>query len=91
MTITKKIFISGDVQGVFFRQTALQKAEELQITGWIMNDPAGGVTAVAQGEKENVESFIEWCTQGPPAAQVNKIMVEDIEGEDYSRFEIKRQ
>ena len=68
-----KIF--GRVQGVFFRQSALEKAQTLGLSGWIKNAADGTVEAVVEGEKEKIEEFIEWCRQGSKFAKVQKVEV----------------
>lgn len=85
-----RIFISGKVQGVFFRQNARQKAKELEITGWIRNLTDGRVEAVFEGEKENIEKMIDWAKKGPIWAKVEKLEVfwEKYQGE-FNNFEIK--
>ncbi|OGD84875.1 acylphosphatase [Candidatus Curtissbacteria bacterium RBG_13_40_7] len=69
-------YIYGAVQGVFFRRSAKNKADELGIFGWIRNKPDSTVEAVAQGQKDKLNKFISWCKKGPPFAQVEKVEVE---------------
>lgn len=88
--VHKKLLISGDVQGVFFRQSALQLAIELGITGWIQNDPVGTVSASVEGEAEKVRRFVEWCRSGPPSARVEDVLEEDLPAAHFVRFEIRR-
>jgi acylphosphatase len=68
-----RIVISGEVQGVFFRKSALAKALELGVTGWIKNSANGHVIAEVQGENQRVETFITWCYQGPEKAVVTGV------------------
>jgi acylphosphatase len=88
--IHKKITITGDVQGVFFRQTALHKAHEFNIKGWIQNDPTGTVTASVEGAVEDVDQFIKWCKMGPAMAKVEHVLVEEQPLEHFYHFEIRR-
>lgn len=88
--IHKQLVITGQVHGVFFRQTALQKAHELNIKGWIRNDASGTVTASVEGEEKDVFTFIEWSKQGPPNAKVDGVITEDKPLENFYHFEIKR-
>ena len=67
--------IRGRVQGVFFRATACDRARELGLGGWVRNRPDGSVEAVACGERDAVEAFVDWCHQGPPAARVDEVEV----------------
>ena len=84
------LLISGRVQGVFFRRFAQQKAKELGIAGWARNLIDGGVEIMAEGEKENIERFIDWCKSGPPLAKVKDIKVsyEKYVGE-WKDFELR--
>ena len=68
--------IQGRVQGVFYRQSAKEVAVRLGLTGWARNCPDGSVKAVFEGEKQAVDTAIEWCRQGPAAAVVSGVEVE---------------
>ena len=70
------IFIYGEVQGVFFRRSAKNKAEEMGVVGWIRNRSDGSVEAVVQGPKDKIDKYILWCKKGPPFAKVEKIEIE---------------
>ncbi|MBW8326182.1 MAG: acylphosphatase [Prolixibacteraceae bacterium] len=72
------ILIGGRVQGVGFRYFAQYKAEELQITGWVLNTPEGKVEIEAEGEQNNLATFIEWLKIGPARAVVQTFSVSDI-------------
>lgn len=84
------VFVSGKVQGVFFRQNALKKAKALGISGWIKNTEDGRVEAIIEGEEEKINTMIEWLKVGPPLARVKNIEVfwEKV-GEEFWDFEIK--
>ena len=74
-TVRAHVYISGFVQGVFFRAHTRRKARELGITGWVRNLRDGRVEAVFEGEEEKVSTLIEWCKRGPPGAVVEKVDV----------------
>ena len=82
------VFVSGMVQGVFFRQKTKQEAESRGVTGWVRNLPDGRVEAVFEGEEEAVRKLVEYCRHGPPAAYVTRIEVtwETFAGE-FNGFE----
>jgi len=61
-----RIFISGRVQGVFFRDHTQRWASSLRIKGWVRNLPDGRVEAVAEGLKKDIDSLIRELEQGPP-------------------------
>ena len=83
------VFISGLVQGVFFRSSTCGEAQKLGVKGFVRNLPDGRVEAVFEGEKEKVEKIVAWCRKGPPTAWVEKVEViwEEYKGEfrDFSR------
>jgi acylphosphatase len=64
------LFVTGLVQGVAFRQTAVFEAERLGIDGWVRNLPDGRVEAKAEGERGKLEVFARWCEHGPTGARV---------------------
>ena len=67
------LHISGRVQGVFFRATCQREARSLGLAGWVLNLPDGRVEAVFEGNREEVESMIRWCHEGPPGAAISGI------------------
>lgn len=70
--------IHGRVQGVWFRGSTQQKANELGITGWVKNTLEGNVELEAHGEKVQLEVFIAWLFKGPKYSQVEHVDVEWI-------------
>ena len=87
---TLSISVFGNVQGVFYRQSARDKARELGITGKVMNMEDGTVSIIATGAAEQLNKFIEWCRQGPPRANVTNIEIKKIEFEKSDEFIISR-
>jgi acylphosphatase len=83
------LYITGKVQGVFYRLETQRAAMARNLTGWVRNLPDGAVEAVAEGERTNVESLIDWCRQGPDRARVDKVKV-DWRGfnDEFDRFEV---
>ena len=69
------VIISGRVQGVWFRASTKQKAEELGLTGWVRNTSDGNVEAVFEGEDNLVKEMISWCHRGPILSKVEKVEV----------------
>ncbi|MEE9936788.1 MAG: acylphosphatase [Deltaproteobacteria bacterium] len=67
------VFISGRVQGVFFRAETQRTGLALHLSGWVQNTQDGGVEAVFEGTDDAVEKMIAWCRQGPPAARVDNV------------------
>ena len=82
--------ISGRVQGVFFRVSTKEKAEQLGIKGWVRNTKDGCVEAVFEGEDHLVDQMIEWCFRGPPQSKVENVEVNEQNPTDsFVNFSIK--
>lgn len=75
MKINVHVIISGRVQGVWYRVSTKQKAEQLGVTGWVKNRVDGCVEAVFEGEEKIIEDMIKWCYTGPPNAIVKDVKV----------------
>jgi acylphosphatase len=84
------VYISGRVQGVFFRAETQKAAKGLNINGWVRNLPDGRVEALFEGEDADVDKMIVWCHKGPPTARVeNVIITEAPYTGKYQDFRIK--
>ena len=85
------IFISGRVQGVFFRDHTQRWASQLNLTGWVRNLGDGRVEAVAEGEKPGLEGLIGRLQEGPPLSRVDHVEVnwEEYQG-GFSDFRVTR-
>lgn len=83
------LLISGRVQGVFFRMHTHKKATALKLTGRVKNLADGRVEVFAEGPAGALEALVDWCHQGPPAAQVENVEVAWLDGENrYRDFRI---
>jgi acylphosphatase len=69
------VFVSGRVQGVFFRSETRQEARRHAVSGWVRNLPDGRVEVVFEGEKEDVERLVEFCRKGSTGARVTRTEV----------------
>ncbi len=69
-------FISGRVQGVFFRSSTRAKAEELGLRGWARNLADGRVEVMAEGDEESLKKLLKWLYKGPPDAVVKDVKYE---------------
>jgi len=69
------VFVSGRVQGVFFRAETQRRAEELGLTGWVRNTNDRRVEAVFEGKGEAVETMLTWCREGPVLSRVSGVEV----------------
>jgi acylphosphatase len=88
---TVHLIIEGKVQGVFFRATAKDVADEIGITGWVKNTEEGNVEIKASGSDDQLQKFITWCKTGPRRAIVTNVRVTNIEQEDFKNFEVIRK
>jgi acylphosphatase len=81
------VYVSGKVQGVYFRATTRDKARTQGVDGWVRNLDDGRVEAVFEGAGEDVESMIEFCHEGSTAARVDDVEAsyEEPRGEDGFR------
>lgn len=86
MKISRKLRIRGRVQGVFFRESMRQRAEQLKVTGWVRNRSDGSVEALVQGEPFAVDAMLEWARRGPDVARVDRVDIETAD--DQSDFPI---
>jgi acylphosphatase len=83
------IRVTGEVQGVFFRQGAKEQADALGLTGFARNDPDGSVYIEVQGEKGNVEGFLAWCRRGPESARVSSVHVAECRQSSREGFSVR--
>lgn len=88
--VHETIVVSGKVQGVFFRESARKQAENLGLHGLVRNLPDGRVHIEAEGTEENLNTFREWCANGPPRAVVEKVEVKPGEIVHYESFKVVR-
>jgi acylphosphatase len=82
--------VSGQVQGVFFRDSTREKAEELGLAGWVKNLPDGQVEAVFEGPSQEVREMVRWCEEGPQHASVENVDTDfESTGGDLEGFEVR--
>jgi len=88
--IRAHVFVSGRVQGVYYRATTRDTARERGVDGWVRNLDDGRVEAVFEGPEADVESMLEWCHTGSPKARVDDVDVEYGDPGGIEGFEIRR-
>ena len=81
--------VSGDVQGVYFRDTCRRVATENRVSGWVRNRRDGSVEAAFAGSPDAVDRLVEWARLGPPTALVDTVDTYDEEPESLTGFEIR--
>lgn len=74
--VRARIRVTGRVQGVSFRASAIEEADRLGVSGFVRNLPDGAVEVEAEGERQLVETMVGWCYQGPRWARVEEVVVE---------------
>ncbi len=89
---TKRIhaFVSGKVQGVFFRASTAEEAKKEGIDGWVRNTNDGRVEVVAEGDEEALKKFIEFLKKGPAGAWVEGVTIKEEKQLREKGFTIKR-
>ncbi len=70
---TLLLAITGRVQGVFYRASLQSMARSLGLVGWVCNRTNGQVQALVQGPQASVDTLVQWCQRGPPAARVESV------------------
>jgi acylphosphatase len=83
------VFVSGRVQGVYYRANSRDAARERGVDGWVRNLDDGRVEAVFEGDRDAVEGMVEWCHTGSPRAEVERVEVEYGDAEGETGFEVR--
>ena len=83
----KRFYVSGKVQGVWYRAHTQEQAEELNLTGYAKNLPDGRVEVVACGDEINLKALEAWLWEGSPAAMVSDVVVEAMEHQQFIDFQ----
>ena len=84
------IKVTGRVQGVFFRASTKEIADQMNIRGFVRNEKDGSVYIEAEGADENLTRFVAWCHRGPSNAFVEKVFTEEQAIRHFVTFEIRR-
>ena len=81
--------MTGKVQGVFFRASTKQCADELSLSGWVRNTRDGKVELEAEGDDTQIKEFVVWLQKGPEIARVDHVDIEEITVREDSGFTIR--
>ncbi|MGH3129730.1 MAG: acylphosphatase [Gaiellaceae bacterium] len=87
--IRRRVVVHGHVQGVFFRDSMRQRAQQRGLAGWVRNTHEGTVEAVFEGEPDGVERLVAWCREGPRGARVERVDVIDEDPEGLAGFAVR--
>lgn len=80
-------YVSGKVQGVWFRASTQAQAKRLELSGWARNLPDGRVEVLACGEAGKIEELYEWLKHGPELARVTNLFREELPWQQMQGFE----
>ena len=84
------VFVTGRVQGVFFRAKTKKQALELGLTGWVKNLDDNRVEALFEGRESNIEKMLGWCRKGPGLAHVKRVeIIEEPPADRFENFKIR--
>lgn len=87
--IAFRVQVFGKVQGVFYRASSKNRADDLGLVGWVKNELDGSVWIEVQGEDEHVKKFIQWCRHGSEFADVDEVKTKKIGSIDFKDFKIR--
>lgn len=90
MASSYRFVVRGRVQGVFFRQSTVEQARGLGLTGWVRNREDGCVEGVARGAPEALDRLRGWLQQGPPAARVEAVEWRATDEDAGETFGVRR-
>jgi acylphosphatase len=89
LMITRRLQITGRVQGVGFRYAMQDQAARLGVNGWVRNRSDGSVEALLQGEAGAVEALTAWARRGPPGARVGAVQITGGEEGPHAAFQLR--
>jgi acylphosphatase len=84
-----RVVVRGNVQGVFFRESARRQADARGVAGWITNRSDGAVEAAFEGDRDAVDALVEFCRHGPRGADVDSVDESSEEPEGLSGFQVR--
>ena len=87
--VRRRVIAHGRVQGVFFRDSARERANAHGVSGWVCNREDGAIEAVLEGTREAVERLVRFFETGPPQASVETVEIEDEQPEGLSGFQVR--
>ena len=85
-----RIFLTGSIQGIFFRQFVKDNADKSNVRGYIRNLVVGSIEIFFEGDKEKVNSLIEICRTGHKHANIRNVEEKEEHFQDFKEFRILR-
>lgn len=86
--VRRHVYVSGRVQGVWFRESCRDEAMAAGADGWVRNLYDGRVEVVVEGPRPAVERVVNWCRQGPRRARVDGVEIVEEPPEDVRGFRV---
>ncbi len=84
------IFVTGRVQGVFFRQSTRVMAIKNNVNGWVSNLDDGRVEIIAEGDESNINALAEWCKTGPANSRIDEFeLIDENSTGEFKIFEVR--
>ena len=84
------IFVTGRVQGVFFRQSTKVMAIKNNVKGWVQNLDDGRVEIIGEGETQDIDNLAHWCKTGPANSRVDEFeLSEENISDEFDTFEVR--
>jgi acylphosphatase len=87
--VAVRLYASGRVQGVWYRQSCADAARAAGVSGWARNLPDGRVEVWLEGDRGAVETVAGWCRNGPPRARVDGLEIHDEAPAGLSGFDVR--
>ncbi len=87
--VRRRVVVSGQVQGVFFRDTCRREAARRGVAGWVRNCPDGTVEAVFEGPPDAVSALVAWARKGPAQAVVDDVQTFEETPEGSTGFTVR--
>jgi DNA ligase D-like protein (predicted 3'-phosphoesterase) len=84
-----RVTVRGSVQGVFFRQATVERAERLGVLGWVRNEDDGTVLVHAEGPEAAVDELVAFLGEGPPGANVENVELDQVKVEGHEQFAVR--
>lgn len=82
-----RVIVHGEVQGVFYRASAVERADALGVAGWVRNRDDGTVEMLLEGAADAVDAMVAWSREGSPGARVGEVEVSPRAVEGLSGFD----
>ena len=83
-----RLYISGIVQGIFFRNFVKENAEKYNVKGFVRNLEDGRVEIFLEGNIDDVNKMIEMCKTGPKHSQIKNVEEKEERFQDFKTFKV---